>query len=44
MKIAAEDPVQIGTIDEVHGPVVDIACSFLPPLHQALETTLDHQT
>lgn len=34
----------IGTIAEVHGPVVDIACSHLPPLHQALWTALDSET
>ncbi len=28
----------IGTITEVHGPVVIIECSVLPPLHQALCT------
>ncbi|MBY0578225.1 MAG: F0F1 ATP synthase subunit beta [Burkholderiales bacterium] len=33
----------IGFIDEVHGPVVDIACSRLPPLHQALYATFDHE-
>jgi len=26
----------IGTVEEVHGPVVDIVCDRLPPLHQAL--------
>jgi len=35
---------QIGTIAQVHGPVVDVACSVLPPLHQALITRLDHET
>ena len=34
----------IGTIAEVHGPVVVIACDRLPPLHQALRTSLDHET
>ncbi|BCB26891.1 ATP synthase subunit beta [Sulfurimicrobium lacus] len=28
--------VPIGLIEEVHGPVVDIACDRLPPLNQAL--------
>ena len=37
----AEEPV--GYVDEVHGPVVDIACSRLPPLHQALCATFDHE-
>jgi F-type H+-transporting ATPase subunit beta len=31
----------IGTIKEVHGPVVTVRCSLLPPLHQALETQTD---
>jgi F-type H+-transporting ATPase subunit beta len=31
---AREEP--LGVIEEVHGPVVDILCSRLPPLHQAL--------
>lgn len=33
----------IGTIAEVHGPVVDIACDYLPPLHQALYASIDHE-
>ncbi len=33
---------QIGTIKEIHGPVVDIVCNHLPPLHQALFCTLEH--
>ncbi|HET6464840.1 MAG TPA: F0F1 ATP synthase subunit beta [Nitrospiria bacterium] len=33
----------IGTIAEVHGPVVDIACEVLPPIHQALVASLDHE-
>jgi F-type H+-transporting ATPase subunit beta len=34
----------IGTIKEVHGPVVTVSCPVLPPLHQALEThtEVDH--
>ena len=31
----------IGQITEVHGPVVQIACTRLPPLHQALKTSSD---
>jgi vacuolar-type H+-ATPase subunit B/Vma2 len=31
----------IGTIKEVHGPVVTVSCPVLPPLHQALETRTD---
>jgi len=33
----------IGTIEEVHGPVIDIVCDRLPPLHQALFCDLDHE-
>lgn len=32
----------IGVIKEVHGPVVTVSCSSLPPLHQALKTRTDH--
>src|SRR5574340_137326 len=35
--------ISIGTIAAVHGPVVDIACDYLPPLHQALSSTLDSE-
>src|SRR3989338_8002240 len=31
----------IGTVEEVHGPVVDIVCDRLPPLHQALFCAFD---
>jgi F-type H+/Na+-transporting ATPase subunit beta len=34
----------VGTISQVHGPVVDIACTQLPPLGRALYATLDHET
>jgi F-type H+/Na+-transporting ATPase subunit beta len=34
----------IGVIVEVHGPVVVVACDTLPPLRQALCTSLDHDT
>jgi F-type H+-transporting ATPase subunit beta len=44
MKAPAEKPLPIGTIAQVHGPVVDIACYVLPPLHQALVSRLDHET
>ncbi|HEY7221060.1 MAG TPA: F0F1 ATP synthase subunit beta [Candidatus Binatia bacterium] len=43
MKAAAQDLVPIGTIAQVHGPVVDIDCAVLPPLHQALASRLDHE-
>lgn len=33
--------VPMGMIASVHGPVVDIACEHLPPLHQALCSALD---
>jgi F-type H+-transporting ATPase subunit beta len=35
---AAQDHSLIGTVVEVHGPVVDIACDPLPALHRALYT------
>ena len=31
----------IGRVVEVHGPVVDIACETLPPLHRALTVVID---
>ncbi|MBM4201092.1 MAG: F0F1 ATP synthase subunit beta [Gammaproteobacteria bacterium] len=34
----------IGTITEVHGPVVVIACRRLPPLRQALRATVGDET
>ncbi|QSR86627.1 F0F1 ATP synthase subunit beta [Candidatus Methylacidiphilum infernorum] len=34
----------IGKIVEVHGPVVEIECALLPPLHQCLKTYLDHES
>ena len=39
-----EQPRRIGAIAQVHGPVVDIACDVLPPLHRALVSRLDHET
>jgi F-type H+-transporting ATPase subunit beta len=44
MRVSSENLMQVGTIAEIHGPVVDIACMVLPPLHQALVGTFDHQT
>jgi len=41
---AATQLVQVGIISQVHGPVVDVACSVLPPLHRALTAQLDHET
>jgi len=37
------DKTPIGTIAEVHGPVVVIDCERLPPLRQALCAALDHE-
>jgi len=34
----------IGTITEIHGPVVVIDCDRLPPLRQALRARLDHES
>lgn len=34
---------RVGFIEEIHGPVVDIVCDCLPPLHQALFCKTDHQ-
>jgi len=31
----------IGRVAEIHGPVVDIACETLPPLHRALQLAID---
>lgn len=47
-KLAAIERLQaisrrVGTIAAVHGPVVDITCEYLPPLHQALFAKLDHE-
>jgi F-type H+-transporting ATPase subunit beta len=36
-------PSLIGHIAEVYGPVVDIACQSLPPLHRALYATNDDE-
>ena len=38
---ALTDP--IGVIEEIQGPVVDIVCDRLPPLHQALFCAFDHE-
>jgi F-type H+-transporting ATPase subunit beta len=39
-----ENLAKVGTIAQVDGPVVDIACAVLPPLHQALVSKLDDET
>ena len=44
MKTAIESLKQVGTIAQVDGPVVDITCTVLPALHQALVSKLDHET
>ncbi len=41
MKDAA---TSIGRVVEIHGPVVDVACETLPPLHQALNVAVDGAT
>ncbi|WP_188860902.1 F0F1 ATP synthase subunit beta [Marinobacterium nitratireducens] len=41
---ATEQSTLIGTITEVHGPVVVIRCDRLPPLHQALRGYFDHDS
>ncbi len=33
----------IGHVAEIYGPVVDIACDPLPPLHRALTAAVDHE-
>ena len=38
-----EEQAPIGAITEVHGPVVVIACDWLPPLRQALYACIDHE-
>jgi F-type H+-transporting ATPase subunit beta len=44
MDFPTQEQQPIGTIDQVHGPVVDIACDVLPPLHQALVSRVNHET
>lgn len=44
MHSGRDDFDQIGAIAQVHGPVVDIACSTLPPVHRALFAKLDRET
>ncbi len=44
----ATQPIQssnkpIGFIEEVHGPVVDMVCDHLPPLHQSLFCSFEHE-
>ena len=35
----SSEPQMVGRIDAAHGPVVDVRCSYLPPLGQALDVT-----
>jgi F-type H+-transporting ATPase subunit beta len=35
------EPRKVGWIEAAHGPVVDVRCSYLPPLGQALEVASD---
>jgi len=42
LQVQQESRPVIGTIVEVHGPVVIIDCTQLPPLRQALFTRFDH--
>ena len=43
IEVMQADTKPIGVIEEIHGPVVDIACERLPPLHQALYCAFDHE-
>jgi F-type H+-transporting ATPase subunit beta len=43
-QLTAGSPAPIGEIAAVHGPVVVISCTKLPPLHQALHTSVDGET
>lgn len=38
-----EEVSPVGVIEQVHGPVVDLSCRYLPPLHQAVYAALDHE-
>lgn len=37
----AQNGEPVGRVTEVHGPVVDIVCETLPPLHRALQVGID---
>ena len=41
---AIETAQPIGRVAEVHGPVVDVACTTLPPLHRMLQVAIDGTT
>lgn len=38
----SKDHIQIGVINEIHGPVDTIDCDQLPMVRQALYTPIDH--
>lgn len=40
----ASESEALGVIEEVHGPVVDILCLRLPPLHRALHVQVEGET
>ena len=42
--LTKNEPLPIGVITEVHGPVIVIRCSQLPTLRQALYTRINHET
>ncbi|MGD2141687.1 MAG: F0F1 ATP synthase subunit beta [Burkholderiales bacterium] len=42
--VKQDDQQAIGTITEIHGPVVVIGCGKLPPLRQALRARLDGES
>lgn len=42
--ITKDEPLHIGIVTEVHGPVVVITCSQLPALRQALYTQMNDET
>ncbi len=42
--LAKSEPIPLGTITEVQGPVVVISCQNLPPLHRALQTVVNNET
>jgi F-type H+-transporting ATPase subunit beta len=44
MSVAEQTEAPLGVISEIHGPVVVIACSRLPPLRQALRAYRNHET
>lgn len=43
MTFSSDQQSLVGTISAVHGPVVDITCKHLPPLHHALWSAIDSE-